>query len=288
MGRIRIRLGGGGRGGGAGGGVGGGVGSLGANSWLEGGGGLQGGGVQGGGGEGIPLPPGVVVSEGDQALHAVNFLKRYLNKDLANSLDALIRDHIPPVPAPAPVQTPTERQKAEQFARLVAEQEKLTKRLAEGRDRIERMTVVAGEVEGVTRQVEAHKAETVRRATEATAPRVEEVGSDMDVGGGSDTGEEVGVNFEAGKRRKVVRKGHFSASAGLNEMGPDAIISALQRLSATDKERCKKHFLHEFHVGEGINEVAHEASEFEEGKVEFNARAATASTQEDVANTPCG
>ena len=33
--------------------------------------------MQGGrGGEGSPLPPGVVVSEGDQALLAVNFLKK--------------------------------------------------------------------------------------------------------------------------------------------------------------------------------------------------------------------
>ena len=50
----------------SGSGVGGGVGSLGVNSWLEGGGGRF-----GGGGVGSPLPSGVLVSKGDQALHAV-------------------------------------------------------------------------------------------------------------------------------------------------------------------------------------------------------------------------
>ena len=48
------------------------------------------------------------------------------------------------------------------------------------------LTLVTGELEGGTKQVEAHKAETVRLAAEAAAPRVEEVGSDMDVEGGGD------------------------------------------------------------------------------------------------------
>ena len=75
------------------------------------------------------MPPDAVVSGGDQALRAVNFLKKYLNEDFSNSLDAFIRDHIPRVPAPAPAQTPTERQRAEHYARFVAEQERLGKRV---------------------------------------------------------------------------------------------------------------------------------------------------------------
>ena len=53
-------------------------------------------------------------------------------------------------------------------------------------------------------QVQAHKEkdEDVRRVREAEPPRVEEVTSDMDVEGGGISEEEVGVNFETGKRRK--------------------------------------------------------------------------------------
>ena len=104
------------------------------------------------------------------------------------------------------------------------------------------MDALARELAAVSEHVQAHKDEDVRRATEATAPRVEEVGSDMDMGGGTDTGEEFGVNFEAGKRRKVARQSRFSASEVSIDTGPDAIFCALQKLSETDKERCKNFF----------------------------------------------
>ena len=53
------------------------------------------------------------------------------------------------------------------------------------------MDALVRELAAVCEQVQAHKDEDVR-ATEATAPRVEEVGSDMDIGGVTDTGEEFG------------------------------------------------------------------------------------------------
>ena len=102
-----------------------------------------------------------------------------------------------------------------------------------------------GEYGGMSRQVEAHKAETNRLAREAEVPRVEEVGFDMDVEGGTDTGEEVGVNFEAGKKRKVVRKARSSTGACTVSMTPEEVIRCIDRLSGPDKERCKNALLKE-------------------------------------------
>ena len=230
--------------------LGGGVGSGVGNSWLEGGGW-----VHGGTEERSPLPPGLVVSDCDQALQAVIFLKRYIPQNLFNSFDELLRDHIPQVP---PAHTPTERQRAEHFARLTAEQEKLTKRLQEEKERIERARAKLQEeeeLEGVTRQVETHKAEDFRRAREARVPRVEEVGPDMDIEGGTDAGEEVGVKIEAGKKRKVVRKARSSTRASSPNMGPEDLIRAICVLSEQDTERCKSFLLHDSDAGARMKEA---------------------------------
>ena len=62
------------------------------------------------------------------------------------------------------------------------------------------MEALARELAAVTEQIQGHKAEDVRRVREAKPQGVEKVTSDMDVEGGSNSGEEVGVNFEAGKK----------------------------------------------------------------------------------------
>ena len=127
--------------------------------------------------------------------------------------------------------------------------------MQEGKERVERakaklqedeasLMLVTGEL-GVTRQVEAHKAETVRLATVAAAPRVEDVGSDMDTEGGSDTGEEVGVNIEAGKKEES----GASASVSSLNLTPEDLIRAIGRLSEQDKERCKSVLMHDADVG---------------------------------------
>ena len=116
----------------------------------------------------------------------------------------MLLGHIPTEPAPPPVQTPTERQRTEQLAKLLTEQEKVAKRVQECKGRVERakaklqeeeasLELANREYEGASRQVEAHKAETSRLAKEAEIPRVEEVGSDMEVEGGTDTGKRLAL-----------------------------------------------------------------------------------------------
>ena len=184
-------------------------------------------------------------------------------------MDASIREHLPQVLAPAPARTPTERQRLEQLGQMLSHQE----RLWNWRGLESRLTLT--------------KAEDARREREAKAPRVEEVNSDMDVEGGSGSEGEVGVNVEAGKRRKVVRKGRVSTSSCSKGLDVDFLIHALRQLPDTERARCFNAVVKP-DFGVGLSCAVSEASEFEGDKAEFNARAATAPTQEDVANTPCG
>ena len=65
---------------------------------------------------------------------------------------------------------------------------------------------------------------------------------------------------------------------------PELVIRALLQMSDQERERCMK----EVEVGLGRSCTVSEASEFGRGdKSEFKAHA-TAPTQEDAANTPCG
>ena len=133
----------------------------------------------------------------------------------------------------------------------------------------------------------ALREENLRSEREARVPRVEEVNSDMDVEGGEESGCEVGVNIEAGKKRKVVRKGRVSTSSCSKGLDAEFIIRAIQQLPDQERERCMND-LKGLDFGLGRSCVVSEASDFKGDKSEFNARAATAPTQEDAANTPCG
>ena len=112
---------------------------------------------------------------------------------------------------------------------------------------------------------------------------MEEVASDMDMEGGSSNGEEVGMNQVAGKRRKVVRNNRFQAG----KLSREELLQMFANMPNSHREWFKKHFLSDASVGVGSADGCGEGDEFVADKVEFNARAAPAPTQEDVA-TPCG
>ena len=102
---------------------GGGIGTFGVNAWLDGGGGR----VRGGGeGNRTPLPVGEVMSDRDKALEAMVLLKELLGEDIGNSMEELVREHLPPAEAPVPHPSPTEHQ-----------QDRLEKGVQEGRERVE-------------------------------------------------------------------------------------------------------------------------------------------------------
>ena len=121
--------------------------------------------------------------------------------------------------------------------------------MKDGKERVERartqlledeasVGAVESELRELDKNIEAHRAETARREREARAPRVEEVASDMDVEDGCGSEGEVGTNVEAGKKRKVVRKGRVSTSACLKGMDLEEIIQALQQMPESERERC--------------------------------------------------
>ena len=206
---------------GTGGGVvggGGGGDNRSAFSWLGGGGGV-----------GNPLPPGIVPSERDQAQFCLEHLKGLLKDERdVEEFSNFWEGRLPAKPEPAPVKTPTEAQRAEVFAQLTKRQDGLMKRVKEGQVRVDAAKAKVRQEEAVVEelerelkvvsdQVDAHRAENLRRAEEAKAPRVQEVGSDMDLEAACSSGGEFGVNLVTGKRRKVVRKNRFQGNKPTRE-----------------------------------------------------------------------
>ena len=93
---------------------------------------------------------------------------------------------------------------------------------------------VEKEMEGVVRQIEAHKAEYVKRQR-----RKGERDMHLEEGplvGTADSGEEVGVQEEAGKRRKVA--GRRGRPAGVLDL--PTLIGALRILSEKDRDWCMR------------------------------------------------
>ena len=249
----------------------------------------------GGGGVGNPLPPGMVLSERDQYQFCVEHLKRLLKDGEVEEYENFWSGRLPAKPVPAPVKTPTEAQRAEVFAQLTKKQDGLARRVKDGQGRVEAarakvlqeeaaLVELERELKGVSDQVDAHRAENLRRAEEAKAPRVDEVGSDMDLEAVSSSGGEFGVNQVAGKRRKVVRKNRFQG----NKASKEELWQFLNEMSDPDKDWVKRQFLGD--VGSGVRCADHTlvGDVVELDKVELNARAPLAPTQEDVAETPCG
>ena len=250
----------------------------------------------GGGGFGNPLPPGMVPTERDQALFCVDHLKGLLKDE--RDLEVFTNfweERLPAKPEPAPVKTPTEAQRAEVFAQLTRRRDGLMKRVKEGQVRVDAAKAkvrqeeavvedLERELKTVSDQVDAHRAEDLRRAEEAKAPWVEEVGSDMDLEAASSSGGEFGVNQVAGKRRKVVRKNRFQG----NKLTKEELWQFFSGMPNPDRDWFKRQFLGDVGSGVGCTDHTLAGDEVEPDKVEFNARASLAPTQEEVANTPCG
>ena len=114
----------------------------------------------------------------------MDVLKKLLkNEQEVEEFDTFWKGRIPAAPEPAPVQTPTEAQRAEVFAKLTRQRDGLARRVKDGKDRVEAAKAkvrheeaaveeLEKELKVVSDQVDAHRAENLRRAEEAKAPRV--------------------------------------------------------------------------------------------------------------------
>ena len=207
-----------------------------------------------------------------------------------------MRAHLPLAAFPVPPPSPTEYQRVKMLGELLGRKSKFEKGLEEGGVRVqqarERLAEEQGKVaelgkdmEEVDQLIAAHKAERRerRRREAARTPRVEEGGSEMDVGedgGDVDSGGEVVVRIEEGKRRKVVRQGRFyTAACVTGNLDVEAVIQFLRGFSDGDRMRCVQ--------GSGLGCAVSEASSEFADKSDINA-CFLPSTQEDAKEKPCG
>ena len=252
-------------------------------------------GLEGGVG-GAPLPPGMVLTEGEHYRACINMLHALCNDDEEIArLNSFFDGKLPPVPEPAPVQTPTEAQRAKVLAQLMERREGLAKRVKDGKDKVEaaknqvRVEEAAVEdlenqLKSVSEQVEAHQLEDERRREEAKGPRVVEAGSDNDMEGCSSAGEGVGIDLGAGKRRKVFRDNRTPPG----KLTKEELLALLHGMPNTDRDWFRKNFIGEdaAHVSTSMHDG--DQDEFVSDKSVFNACATSVPAQEDLANTPCG
>ena len=69
-----------------------------------------------------PLPVGVVLTDRDKVLQAVDMFKGLLGEEVVAAVGELVQGHLPPMPpAPAP-RTPTEAERLEKQAELAPEE----------------------------------------------------------------------------------------------------------------------------------------------------------------------
>ena len=156
------------------------------------------------------------------------------------------------------MQSPTEAQRAEIWAKLTRQRDSLAKRVKDGRDRVEAAKAkvrneeaaveeLEREFKNISDQVEAHRAEEQRRAEQAKAPRAEEVFSDMELDAGSNSGGEMGVNLASGKKRKVVRSNRDQGG----KLTREELLQIFSGMSNPDRDWFRKQFLGEVSSGAG-------------------------------------
>ena len=97
-------------------------------------------------------------------------------------------------------------------------------------------------------------------------------------------GKGLGVDLGVGKRRKVLRNSRTPPG----KLTKEELLAIFTGMPNTDRDWFRKHFIEE-DVVPGDNSMHEEnQAEFDLGKNDLNARAASTPIQEDVANTPCG
>ena len=176
-------------------------------------------------------------------LEAVEALKTLLGQGVGTQVVDLIQEHIPPPPQVTPPGSPSELERAQHLARLLEDKARLDKGIREGEERVSKarlavaeaeddLSILQQEVKGLVNQIDAHHREDDARRERSQGGTDGMEGVFVEE---ADCGEEVGVQADGGKRRKV-GKGRFGGgSSSARRMNPDRLLELLHGMSEEDQ-----------------------------------------------------
>ena len=162
---------------------------------------------------------------------AVEALRLLLGQGVCSQVEDLIQEHIPPPPKVTLPHSPTEFLRAQHLAKLLEDKAKLEKSIQGVEERVSKarlavsqaeddLSILQQEMRGLSFQIDAH-----HREDDARREKNQSRGDDMEgvFVEEADSGEEVGVQGDGGKRRKV-GKGRFGGGSRSSRINPDYLM----------------------------------------------------------------
>ena len=202
-------------------------------------------------GVGVDASDGVQMGDGksqrDKIIEAVQVLRLLLGQEVCSQVEDLIQEHIPAPPKVTPPHSPTELERAQHLAKLLEDKAKLEKKIQGEEEKVSKAKLAVAEAEddlsisqqelrGLTFQIDAHHREDDAR-------REKNQSRDEDMEGvlveEVDSGEEVGVQVDGGKRRRVNR---FGAGSSPPRTTPSYVMELIRGMSAEDQATFQRNY----------------------------------------------
>ena len=159
----------------------------------------------------------------------------------------MIQEHIPPPPKVTPPHSPTELERAQHLAKLLEDKARLEKKIQGEEEKVSKaklavskaeddLSISQQELRGLTFQIDAH-----HREDDARREKNQSRGEDMEgvFVEEADSGEEVGVQVDGGKRRRVNR---FGAGSSPPRTTPSYVLELIRGMSVEDQATFKRNY----------------------------------------------
>ena len=202
-------------------------------------------------GVGAEVPNGAQADSGktqrDKILEAVEGLRLLLGQGVCSQVEDLIQDHVLPPPKVSPPHSPTELERAQQLAKLLEEKARLEKKIQGEEEQVSKaklavskaeddLSISQQELRGLSFQIDAH-----HREDDARREKNQSRGDDMEgvFVDEVDSGEEVGVQADGGKRRRV---GRFGGGSSPPRATPGYVLELIRGMSEEDQATFKRNF----------------------------------------------
>ena len=214
---------------------------------------------------------------GQRFFEAVEALRLLLGQGVCSQVEDLIQQHIPLPPKVTPTHSPTELERAQQLAKLLDDKAKLEKNIQGVEERVSKarlavsqaeddLSILQQEMRLLSFQIDAH-----HREDDARREKNQSRGDDMEgvFVEEVDSGEEVGVQADGGKRGRV---GRFGGGSSPSRVNPDYLMELMRGMSEEDQATFKRNM--GSHGGDDV-------SSLEVDKPQVGARG------QDMTETPC-